>query len=99
MLPKCRRGLRRQLLLDLTYVLLDSTLTLDNSPVFQSQVIDWIRIQRENGIKVGLVSTVENWERFEEVAGQTLRDCDTPCNTFPHRGLVLNVIEASKLSN
>ena len=79
-------------MLHLTYLLLDSALTLDNSPVFQSQTLDWIRVQRVSGIQVGLVCTAEDMARFDEVAGRILREHEVPYVTIPHRALWLNVV-------
>ena len=79
-------------MLHVTYFLLDSSLTLDNSPVFQAQTLDWLRIQHDDGARVGLVCTVENFDRFEEVAGQLLRERGVPYVTVPHRSLKYNLI-------
>ena len=83
-------------MLHVTYLLLDSTLTLDNSPVFQSQTLDWLRIQQANNAKVGLVCTVQDWIRFEKVAGELLRECQVPYVTVPHQTLQHNLIAGAR---
>lgn len=82
-------------MLQVTYLLVDSSLTLDNSPVFQSQTIDWLKVLRASGTQVGLVCTVQNYLRFEEVAAEFLRDCQVPFTTIPHRGLVNNLVSGA----
>ena len=78
-------------MLHLTYLILDSSLTLDNSPVLQSQVLDKLQNQAASGIKVGLVTSVENEFEFENIWPEQLQGLDVPIVTFRHRSLLKTV--------
>jgi glycosyltransferase involved in cell wall biosynthesis len=82
--------------LDLLYLLVDAGLTLDNSPVFQSQVLDRILIQREAGIKVGVVTTVDDPVRFAEVVEVPLRRWGVEIHILPDKGLFQNLLSAGR---
>lgn len=82
--------------LDLLYVLVDIALTLDNSPVFQSQVLDRIRVQHEAGIKVGVITTVDDPLRFAEVVEAPLRHLGVMVYSFPDNGLLRNLLSARR---
>ena len=60
--------------LDITYLLVDAAPTLDSAPVLQSQVLDWLGTQRQAGIAVGLVTTVEDPGRFARLVQPVLQD-------------------------
>ena len=83
-------------MLDVIYLLVDSKHTLDNSPVLQSQVLDWVIVQNTNGIKVGLVCAIQNNETFELVAGSKLREAGIPYKTFIQGDLFHNILNARK---
>ena len=80
----------------LVYVLVDMGLTLDNSPVFQSQVLDKIRIQREARIQVTVITTIDNPSRFEKVINAPLRELGVPVYSFPDKGLLRNLFSARR---
>lgn len=82
--------------LDLTYLLLDFGLTIDNSPVFQSQVLDRLIVQHKNGIDVGLVTTVQDGRRFESVAGIRLRDLEIPFVTVPDGRISTSILRVAR---
>ena len=69
--------------LDITYLLVDVDLTLENSPVFQSQVLDWVRVQRRHGIHAGLVTTVASSDRFDCAVRPVLEELEVPFRTVP----------------
>jgi len=46
--------------------LVEVGLSLDDTPVLQSQVLDRIRVQSEHGIRVGLVATAADEKRFAD---------------------------------
>jgi len=48
--------------LDVIYLLPDIGLSLDTSPVLHSQILDWIRVQTDHGIRVGVVAIVDDRE-------------------------------------
>jgi glycosyltransferase involved in cell wall biosynthesis len=64
--------------LDVIYLLVDIGVTLDNSPVLQSQILDWIQIQSEHGIKVGIVAAVNDPELSSRTFGPVLDAADVP---------------------
>ncbi len=65
-------------MLDVTYLLTDIDLTLDNSPVFQSQVLDWMRVQTECGVKIGLVTQIAEQQTFDDRIVQLLMELGVP---------------------
>ena len=69
--------------LDITYLLVDVDLTLENSPVFQSQVLDWMRVQRRHGIHVGLVTTVASSDRFDCSVRPVLEELEVSFRAVP----------------
>ena len=52
--------------LDVIYLLVDVGKTLDNTPVLHSQILDWIRVQSEHGIRIGLVAAAGDEEHFHK---------------------------------
>lgn len=77
---------------DLLYVLLDPGLTLDNSPVLQSQVLDRIRMQRGAGLSVGVVATMHDAARFRSLVHTPLAAIDVDVCAFPDRDLMRNLL-------
>ncbi len=82
--------------LDVTYLLVDAGPTLDNAPVFQSQVLDWIGVQREAGVSVGLVATVDEPGRFGAVVEPRLREMGVPWAGVPSGRLAPTVMRAAR---
>jgi glycosyltransferase involved in cell wall biosynthesis len=82
-------------LLQVTYLLVDSTVTLDNSPGIQSQTLDWFRRQRLSGIRMGMVADVQDNARFQKLAEPLLLEYQVPFATIPHRGLLRNIVSAA----
>lgn len=83
--------------LDLVYVLVDPEFALDNSPVFQSQILDWVRLQRQGGLRVGIVCSVADPGRFERLVAATLREHRVPFVTFPDGSLRRNLARGARL--
>ncbi|HEV2149060.1 MAG TPA: glycosyltransferase [Longimicrobiaceae bacterium] len=83
--------------LDLVYVLVDPEFALDNSPVFQSQILDWVRLQRQGGLRVGIVCSVADAGRFERLVAVTLREHGVPYVTFPDGSLRQNLARGARL--
>lgn len=83
--------------LDLVYVLVDPQFALDNSPVFQSQILDWVRLQRQGGLRVGIVCSVADAGRFERVIAAPLREHGVPFLTFPDGTLRHNLTCGARL--
>jgi glycosyltransferase involved in cell wall biosynthesis len=82
-------------LLDVTYLLVDASMTLDNSPGLQSQVLDRIKHENVAGIRTGLVTTVVDAQRFQEVAGDVLRDGAVPFRTVDQHSLPVTIALAA----
>lgn len=82
---------------DLVYVLVDVGLTLDNSPVFQSQVLDRIRVQSKAGMRIGVISTVADPLRFADLVEIPLAELGVSVFSFPDSGLIRNLISARNL--
>lgn len=89
------RGPREKL--DLVYVLVDPQFALDNSPVFQSQILDWVRLQRQGGLRVGIVCSVADPGRFEKLVAAPLREHGVPFLTFPDGSLRHNLARGARL--
>ena len=64
--------------LDVIYLLADIGLALDTAPVLQSQVLDWIRVQTDHGIKVGIVAIVDDLELYETFIEPVLDAAEVP---------------------
>ena len=62
--------------------------------MFQSQIIDWIRVQREHEIRVGIVRTVDGRERFELQVAPELSAPHVPFATLDLRGLPLTLVRS-----
>lgn len=78
--------------IDLLYVLVDPGLTLDNSPVLQSQVLDRIRLQRRAGLRVGVVALKHDEARFRSLIVTPLESLGVPIVAFPDGRLVRNLL-------
>lgn len=63
--PALQKRLGKREGIDVVFLLADLSLTLDNSPVFQSQVMDWLNVQARNGISAGVVCGVIDAARFQ----------------------------------
>ncbi|HEX2189488.1 MAG TPA: glycosyltransferase [Longimicrobiaceae bacterium] len=83
--------------LDLVYVLVDPQFALDNSPVFQSQILDWVRLQRQGGLRVGIVCSVADDGRFERLVAAPLREHGVPFLAFPDGTLRHNLARGARL--
>lgn len=82
-------------MLDVTYLLIDATMTLDNSPGLQSQVLDRMKYESLASIQAGLVTTVADPVHFDEVAGKALRVSGIPFETFSQRSLPATLASAA----
>ncbi len=82
---------------DLMYVIVDIGLTLDNSPVFQSQVLDRIRVHREAGLRIGVIATVSNQIDFDRMVRAPLEQLDVSVFPIPDKGMMRNLICAQSL--
>jgi glycosyltransferase involved in cell wall biosynthesis len=79
---------------DLIYIVVDNGLTLDNSPVFQSQILDRIRVHREAGMRIGILATVSNQFNFDRTVRVPLEQLDVSVFSIPDKGLIRNLISA-----
>ena len=73
--------------LDITYLLFEPGLTLDNAPVFQSQLVDRISVQTEQGVRAGVVCAVKDPDRFARIIQPALEASRIPFLTFPDAGI------------
>ncbi len=81
--------------LDITYLLLEPGLTLDNAPVFQSQLVDRISVQAEQGVRAGVVCAVRDVARFERIVQPALEAARVPFLTFPDAGISSGTFRAA----
>jgi hypothetical protein len=82
-------------MLDVVYLLVDPSHTLDNSPVLQSQVLDWLSVQATNGVRAGVVSGVHDPRRFGSVVRPKL-GTTVACETFPMGSTVAIISRAAR---
>lgn len=77
---------------DVLAVILDVALMLENSAVFQSQVVDQLVALRRLGYDVGVLAVCRNPAVFERTAGQRLRATDVQVFLVPDRGFARNLV-------
>jgi glycosyltransferase involved in cell wall biosynthesis len=77
--------------LDVVFVVLDKHITVDNSPVLQTQVGGQILAVHALGLRPALVCTVEDARRFREVIGDRFAASGITVCTIDHRGLAANL--------
>ena len=65
-------------MLDFVYLLVESGITLESSPVLATQVLERIRFQRSNGISAGVVAVVRDRQRFDEEIAPLLDEINAP---------------------
>ena len=82
--------------LDVIYLLVDVGVTLDNAPVLQSQVLDWIQVQSEHGIRAGLVATVKDEEHSRRTIEPALDRAGVPRTLIRTGGLASSVIRSAR---
>jgi glycosyltransferase involved in cell wall biosynthesis len=82
---------------DLMYVIVDNGPTLDNSPVFQSQVLDRIRVHCEAGLRIGVIANVSNEIDFDMMVRAPLEKLGVSVFPIPDKGLTRNLICANVL--
>lgn len=75
--------------IDLLYVIIDVHLTIDNSPVFQSQILDRICMQREAGLCVGVIAIVDDSARFSKLVVSPLEEIGVSVCSVPNRNSLL----------
>lgn len=78
--------------LDILFVFLDIGLRLENSTVFQSQVVDQILALLELGYSVGLLVVSADEALFEGVVGARLRPAGAKIHLIPERGFGRNLV-------
>lgn len=81
---------------DVAYLLLDASLTLENSPVFQSQILDWIEIQSRHGLRVGIVAPISDRGQFDRLIRPRLQAAGVAVETFTPAGIWGSVWRASR---
>jgi glycosyltransferase involved in cell wall biosynthesis len=82
---------------DVLFVILDIKLTLENSPVFQTQVGGQALALREAGFSVGLVCTTNNRARFDATIGNRLRDAGVRVLLVKHASLLGNLLRMASM--
>ena len=78
--------------MDVIYLIIDKELTLENSPVLQSQVLDWLLIQKKDGVNVSLICTTKNKAAFTHSIGTLLDKYQIPHKALSHNNLVRNLL-------
>ncbi|MEX2153548.1 MAG: glycosyltransferase [Gemmatimonadaceae bacterium] len=78
--------------LDVLAVLLDKEFMLENAPVLQTQIGEQILAQVRAGIRVGLLTTYVDIDRFESTIGRTLRDAGVHIALIKHGRLTTNIV-------
>ena len=78
--------------IDVLYVVLDIGLTLENSAVFQAQVLDQLMAQHEQGIKVGVICGYRSFDAFENLVMTKLGSVDGPIYYYQSKIFILDVI-------
>ena len=82
---------------DLVYIFVDMVLTLDNSPVLQSQVVEKIINQCKAGMKISVVTTIHDNKRFIKLIQNPLKKFDVDIYAFQHQGLIKSIWRASQI--
>jgi glycosyltransferase involved in cell wall biosynthesis len=81
----------RNTTLDVLAVILDVKLLLENSAVFQSQVVDQLRALNNLGYAVGVVAVIRDTTVFERTVGQRLAAAGVEVNAVRDRGFFRNL--------
>jgi glycosyltransferase involved in cell wall biosynthesis len=77
---------------DVLAVILDVALMLENSAVFQSQVVDQLVALRRLGYEVGVLAVSRDPAAFERTAGERLRATDVQVFLVRDRGFARNLV-------
>lgn len=77
--------------IDILAVVLDVGLMLENSAVFQSQVVGQMIALRDFGYRVGILAVVQDLERFHRTVGQRLLSADILVETVMDQGFLRNI--------
>ncbi len=81
--------------IDILAVILDVGLTVDNSAVFQSQVIDQLIALKSMSYKVGILCVYSNEAKFLDGVGKQLKDNEIELFSDKDRGFFRNFIAMS----
>lgn len=76
---------------DVVFLILDVGLMIENSTVFQAQVVDQIIALRKLGYSVSVLCAFEDRTKFQLVAGNKLDDYQVPVVLVVNRGLFRNI--------
>lgn len=77
---------------DVLYLIIDVKLTLENSPVFQTQVGGQILALRDAGFRVSLICTSGDRVGFDAAVGNRLRDAGVRVSLVRHGSLAGNLL-------
>lgn len=78
--------------LNILFLILDVALTIENSTVFQSQVVDQMIALRKCGYKVAVLCAFKNLAKFQLVAGSKLEKHQVLIHLVPDLGLIKNIL-------
>lgn len=78
--------------LDVVAVIVDVGLTLENAPVFQSQVGDQLLALSALGFRAGLIAVSREPEKFEQAIGARLRAAGVDITLVPQKGFLPDLL-------
>jgi len=82
---------------DLMYIFIDKVFTLDNSPVLQSQILSKMISQSKAGMKISIVTTIDDEKNFTDFVRKPLIKNNVDVYAFAHKGLGKNIWKAWRI--
>ena len=76
---------------DILFLILDVVLTIENSTVFQAQVVDQVVALRKLGYTVAVLCASKDRAKFEFAAGNKLEEYQVPVHLVSDLGLFKNI--------
>jgi len=78
--------------IDVLFVILDVNLTIENSAVFQAQVLDQVIALKKIGYSIALMCAGKSPKKFDIVAGERLARYGIPSFMIKDQGLLKNIV-------
>ena len=73
------------------FLILDIGLTIENSTVFQAQVVDQVIALKKLGYTVAMLCAFRDHDQFQIAAGNKLEEYGIPVHLIPDQGLLKNI--------